>query len=187
MPIYTRTGDDGTTAVFGGRRLSKADAQVEAYGSIDELNSMLGVVIAQLPKTTKLREFFVSVQQDLMMIGSVLAGWGGDISPLKKRVKIMEKYMDDFGEKLPTLHNFILPGGSTTGAFLHVTRSVCQRTERTIVRLTKEQKHYKIIAMYLNRLSDLFFVYARVINKADGFAEQSWFGISSQKGKRKVV
>jgi len=187
MSIYTRTGDDGTTALFGGRRISKADPTVEAYGSIDELNSMMGIMISFLPQTGSLREFFTSVQQDLMQIGSVLAGWGGDLSPLKKRVTEMEKYMDEFGKKLPPLHHFILPGGSLTGSFLHITRSVCRRTERTIVRLTKDHAQYRIIAMYLNRLSDLFFVYARVINRGDGIVEQSWAGIPSKKRKRKAV
>ena len=110
MPIYTKTGDDGTTAVFGGTRISKGDPQVEAYGSIDELTSIVGLVIAHLSKKDQLTKFFHTVQEDLMLIGSVLAGWGGNVDVLEKRVKQMETYMDVFSKKLSPLTHFILPG-----------------------------------------------------------------------------
>jgi len=177
MKIYTKTGDDGTTAVFGGKRLSKGDPQVEAYGSIDELNSILGLIISYIPKNDKMRTFFRSVQEDLMNIGSVLAGWNSDMGAFEERVKQMEEYMDAFGVKLSILTHFILPGGSILGAEVHIARSVCRRTERTIVRLTSDHIHYAIIAKYLNRLSDLFFVYARVVNKKARMKEISWKGI----------
>jgi cob(I)alamin adenosyltransferase len=177
MSIYTKTGDNGTTAVYGGKRISKGDPQVEAYGSIDELNSVLGLIISYIPKTNSMRTFFISVQEDLMSIGSVLAGWNGNISPLENRVKQMERTMDIFGSELPTLTNFILPGGSPIASQMHITRSVCRRTERTIVRLTKAHRHYAIIAKYLNRLSDFLFMYARVINKKTRINEVQWKGI----------
>lgn len=177
MHIYTKTGDDGTTAVYGGERIIKSDPQVEAYGSIDELNSVLGLIISYISKKDRMRTFFLSVQEDLMGIGSVLAGWDGNMGALEKRVKQMEQYMDTFGTKLPVLTHFILPGGSMFGSEVHIARSVCRRTERTIVRLTRYHKHYAIIAKYLNRLSDLFFVYARVLNKKARMKEIPWKGI----------
>ncbi len=176
MPIYTKTGDNGTTALFGGTRISKGDPQVEAYGSIDELTSFVGLVIAHLSKKDQLTKFFHTVQEDLMVIGSVLAGWGGNVDALENRVHDMERYMDSFSKTLPSLTHFILPGGSLTASSMHVARSVCRRAERTIVRLTRNHIHYAIIVKYLNRLSDLFFVYARVINKKARMKELSWKG-----------
>lgn len=177
MPIYTKTGDVGTTAVYGGKRISKGDPQVEAYGSIDELNSVIGLIISNISKKDQMKTFFLSVQEDLMSIGSVLAGWNSDMGALEERVKKMEQYMDTFGSKLPVLTHFILPGGSTLGAEVHIARSVCRRTERTIVRLTYDHIYHAIIAKYLNRLSDLFFVYARVLNKKAHLKEIPWKGI----------
>lgn len=177
MPIYTKTGDVGTTAIYGGKRISKGDPQVEVYGSIDELNSVLGLIISYIPKNDQMKIFFRSVQEDLMSIGSVLAGRNSDMGALEERVKKMEQYMDTFGSKLPALTHFILPGGSTLGAEVHIARSVCRRTERTIVRLTQDHIYYAIIAKYLNRLSDLFFVYARVLNKKAHLKEIPWKGI----------
>jgi len=177
MPIYTKTGDDGTTAIFGGKRISKGDSRVEAYGLIDELNSVLGLIISYIPRNDQTKIFFRSVQEDLMNIGSVLAGWEGNISHIETRVGSMERHMDAFGKNLPPLHQFILPGGSLLGAHLHFARSVCRRTERAIVRLTKDHPHYAIIVKYLNRLSDLFFVYARVSNKKAHLKEIPWKGI----------
>lgn len=176
MPIYTKTGDDGTTAIFGGTRISKGDPQVEAYGSIDELNSVLGLMISYSPKKNQMRAFLYSVQEDLMTIGSILAGWGGNVNVLEKRVKQMEDYMDLFSKTLSPLTHFILPGGTTFAAQAHVARSVCRRAERTIVRLTKGHAQYATIAKYLNRLSDFFFVYARVINKKAHMKELPWKG-----------
>ncbi len=177
MPIYTKTGDDGTTAIFGGARISKGDPQVEAYGSIDELNSNLGLIISYISEKDQMRTFFLSVQKDLMTIGSVLAGWGGSVNDLERKVKKMEEYMNAYNNILSLLTHFILPGGSIFASEVHIARSVCRRTERTIVRLTSYHKHYAIIAKYLNRLSDLLFVYARVVNKKDNVQEIAWKGI----------
>jgi len=188
MPIYTKTGDDGTTAIYGGKRIVKSDPQVEVYGSIDELNSVLGLAISTIPKNDKMQTFFHLVQEDLMSIGSVLAGWEGDISHIEERVERMEKYIDEFEKMLPPLHQFILPGGSICGSHLHFARCVCRRTERTIVRIIRNHVQYTTIVRYLNRLSDLCFVYARYINKKDGENDLKWKIIStSRKGKRKVV
>lgn len=177
MPIYTKTGDDGTTALFGGTRISKGDPQVEAYGSIDELVSTIGLVIVQLSTKDTLTNFFRTVQEDLMTIGSILAGWGGNVDVLEQRVEQMEAYMDLFSKTLSPLTHFILPGGCLTASHMHVARSVCRRAERTIVRLTRNHMHYAIIVKYLNRLSDLFFVYARIINKKADVKELPWKGI----------
>lgn len=176
MPIYTKTGDDGTTATFGGKRISKGDPQVEAYGSIDELTSIVGLVISHLSKKDPIQVFFYTVQEDLMLIGSVLAGWGGSVGTLENRVSKMEAYMDSCSKILPSLTHFILPGGILEASYMHVARSVCRRAERTIVRLTRDHTHYAIIVKYLNRLSDLFFVYARVLNKKARIKEISWKG-----------
>jgi len=111
-----------------------------------------------------------------MVIGSVLAGWGGSVNTLESKVEKMEAHMDAFGKKVPPLVNFILPGGSLFASQVHVARSVCRRTERTIVRLTQYHAHYAIIAKYLNRLSDFLFVYARVMNKTARIKEISWKG-----------
>jgi cob(I)alamin adenosyltransferase len=177
MSIYTKTGDDGTTALYGGKRISKGDPKVEAYGSIDELTSFIGLVISHLSQKDLLRHFFITVQEDLMIIGGVLAGWTGDITPLEKQVEKMEAYMDTFGRRLPPLTTFILPGGTTKASYMHVARSVCRRAERTIVRLTQNHTQYATIAKYLNRLSDLFFIYARVLNKKAHKKELPWKGI----------
>lgn len=172
MPIYTRTGDDGTTALFGGRRVSKSDPLVDLYGSMDELNSWVGLVRSKIVdrRITKLLE---TIQSDLFTIGSTLAGWKGNLTPIEPRIKEMERHIDGMANTLPVLTNFILPGGSKTGAEIHITRNVCRRVERMAVK----QKVNPFIIQYLNRLSDLFFELARFINKRGNVGEIVWSGI----------
>jgi len=159
MPIYTRTGDDGTTALFGGKRVAKSNSQVELYGSIDELNSWLGLF--------KDKHLAV-IQSDLFTIGSTLAGWKGNLDFIDLRVKEMEDWIDAMDKKLPPLTNFILPSGQ-----MHVARNVCRRVERLAVRSEANPQ----IIKYLNRLSDLLFTYARFINKKQKIKELTWSGI----------
>ncbi len=163
MPIYTRTGDNGTTALFGGKRVSKSDPRVDLYGSIDELNSWLGLFNDKR---------LVIIQSDLFTIGSVLAGWNGKLDFIDARVDEMEEWIDAMDKKLPPLTNFILPSGH-----MHIARNVCRRIERLAVK-NKANPH---IIKYFNRLSDLLFTLARFINKKQKKAEVIWSGIPRTK------
>lgn len=183
MPIYTRTGDTGTTALFGGKRVLKCNELVDVYGSIDELNSWIGLVAAQID-STEVQEFLSAIQSDLFTIGSHLAGWKADLSRLSSRVSAMEKQIDTMEETLPKLVNFILPGGSQLGATVHLARGVCRRVERQAVALHQKEPVDAKIITYLNRLSDLLFMLARFINKEQGVAEVIWQGID-RTGKKK--
>src|SRR4030043_2296776 len=157
MPIYTKTGDDGTTSLFGGRRLSKSDLRVEAYGTVDELSSLIGFVISKNKKNKKLP---TDVQKDLYQIMGYLGGAKTDLNFIKKRVVYFEKTIDQLTKKLPPIKNFILPQGSELSSWFHILRTVCRRTERSVIRYYKK---FEII-QYLNRLSDLFFILSRHYN-----------------------
>jgi cob(I)alamin adenosyltransferase len=165
MPIYTRTGDDGTTSLFRGKRVSKSDPRIDLYGSIDELNSWMGLI-----NDSRLTE----IQHDLFTIGSMLAEWQGDLKTIEPRIHQMELWIDEMDKKLPELKHFILPGGSQRAAQVHITRTVCRRAERIAV------SHHadSLIIKYLNRLSDLLFTLARFINKQGKIRETVWSGIS---------
>ena len=176
MPIYTRTGDTGSTSLFGGKRVLKCEELVDVYGSIDELNSWIGLTISKI-KNQKSKIFLEQVQSDLFTIGSVLAGWKGDLSMLSGRVSEMEKRIDAMEKDLPELRNFILPGGTEVGSFVHIARAICRRVERQTVALAQKQPADPIIIKYLNRLSDLFFMLARFINKLEKKQEVVWIGI----------
>ncbi len=178
MKIYTRTGDDGTTSLFGGKRTRKDDPRVEAYGSIDELNSAVGFLISEC-KTDSVIRALTDVQQTLMSIAGFLAGSPLDTKFLDHKVTDMEHLIDEFSTGVPKITNFILPGGSPCGAWAHVARTVCRRAERTIVRTSKEKPvnlGFSQILTYINRLSDLLFVIARTENYARGINEQVWSG-----------
>lgn len=168
MPIYTKTGDKGTTSLFGGKRLSKADIQIEAYGTIDELTSFLGMIIVKI-KSKKEREFFTTTQNDLYQIMGVLAGANSPIESLSERITLFEQTIDSLEIKLPKLNRFILPGGTELSAWFHIVRTICRRAERNVVALqqTKKIDEKKILLsiQYLNRLSDLMFTYARWYNR----------------------
>jgi cob(I)alamin adenosyltransferase len=189
MSIYTRTGDTGTTALFGGKRVLKCEELVDVYGSLDELNSWVGMIAAQI-EDADVQQFLAAIQSDLFTIGSVLAGWKGSLAKVEKRVPEMEARIDAMEKDLPKLSNFILPGGSELGAHVHVARSICRRVERQMVALFQGQTlkdkgltlsvsdtEKKILLKYLNRLSDLFFMLARFINANAGAEEVSWMGI----------
>jgi cob(I)alamin adenosyltransferase len=180
MAIYTKTGDKGETSLFGGKRVSKAHALVGVYGCVDELNSWIGLVVCELTFLEK-KEFLQKIQSDLFVLGGFLAGWESDLAVLSSRVTEMEVEIDAMEEALPQLKNFILPGGAPLAAKIHVTRSICRRVERDLVKIYTEQKRtekQEIILQYINRLSDLFFVLARFINMKAGVPDIVWAGIS---------
>lgn len=184
MPIYTRTGDRGTTSLFSGQRVSKNDLRVETYGTVDELNSIIGVVLSEIrnPKS-EIRNELKKIQNDLLGIGSALANLQGvALQSLEKRVKDFEDLIDEMTAQLPPLKNFILPGGGKTGSLFHLARAICRRAERKIVELNNKHPSAgsgrgKIdgnIIIYLNRLSDLFFTMARFSNFKEKKKEVIW-------------
>lgn len=181
MKIYTRTGDQGETALFGGGRVPKSHLRVRAYGEVDELNSVLGRSLAEVtvPST---RERLGRVQHDLFALGSHLATPRAregrarpQVPPLPEgRIQEMENWMDEAEEVLPPLKAFILPGGSPGAAELHVCRTVCRRAERTVAELLPTDEGVGPVIRYLNRLSDLFFVLARLENRRAGVEDVEW-------------
>ena len=185
MKIYTKTGDKGTTGLAGGRRVSKGYQRVEAYGTVDELNTLLGLALT-LVENGDLRSELLEIQSRLFVLGGDLAAppTGRD-SEGGRRVQILpahrerlEKLIDRYDECTPPLKNFILPGGAPLAAALHVCRAVCRRAERCAVRLSETEEVNLEILIYLNRLSDLLFVLARWANHQAGFAEPVWSGMS---------
>lgn len=175
MSIYTRTGDTGSTSLFGGKRVLKCEELVEVYGSLDELNSWVGLIAAAF-SVPDVSQFLQTIQSDLFTIGSTLAGWKGDMSGLEPRIKEMETRIDMMENDLPPIRNFILPGGSLLGARTHIVRAICRRVERQTVALSQKQQVDPAIIKYLNRLSDLFFQLARFINKQENIEEVVWQG-----------
>lgn len=181
MKIYTRTGDRGETALFGGGRVSKSHHRVEAYGTVDELNAVLGRTLAKLTDD-EIRLRVGQIQHDLFAVGSILASppkEGGDrpahVPPFPEdRVDEMEAWMDQAQSELPPLRNFILPGGSEGSAELHLARTVCRRAERRVVALAHEEPDAAEVVTFLNRLSDLLFVFARLENHRAGGEEVIW-------------
>lgn len=184
MAIYTRTGDKGKTSLFSGLRVSKADIRVEAYGTIDELNSLIGVSISNLKsQNSKLRNELTKIQNDLLEIGSNLANPASKpLNYLEKRVKEFEDFIDWMTEKMPKLSNFILPGGGKAGATLHLARAISRRAERRVVALNNPSaisgrgKIDNNIIIYLNRLSDLLFTMSRFVNFKEKKKEVIWSG-----------
>jgi cob(I)alamin adenosyltransferase len=175
MKIYTRTGDTGETSLFGGARVRKDDARIEAYGTIDELNSFLGVARACWPSSSLDGQFHL-VQSDLFDIGAHLASPGTSrfAGPDSARVAALEQSIDAMESELAPLKTFILPGGSLAAANLHVARTICRRAERLVVALRDEDEATKASITYLNRLSDFLFVAARFANHQHGVADVPW-------------
>ena len=181
MRIYTKTGDSGDTALFGGGRVPKDDARVEAYGDVDELNAALGMARAVEPMP-RIDEILVPVQRDLFSIGALLAT--PDLEKMhnhlakanidQRRIVALEHAIDECETELEPLKSFIIPGGSRKGAVLHVARTVCRRAERRVVRLQHEVEIPALVVIYLNRLSDLLFMLARVANVRTGAGEVTW-------------
>lgn len=166
MTIITKNGDQGKTSLYGGKKVYKDDLFVEAYGSLDELSSFIGLVVNFLKKE---KDFFISLQKDLYQIMAFLALAPVDISYLKEKIILIEKTTESEEKKLPKINQFILPTGALISSWFHVLRVICRRAERRVVSLRKNkiisQKDWLMIIVFLNRLSDLFFILARKYNQ----------------------
>ena len=175
--IYTRKGDDGKTALIGGDRVSKHHIRVESYGTVDELNSQLGL-IRSMESNEWVLNALAEVQDRLFTLGSYLASAAGSkmILPglFDSDVEFLEKEIDRMTAQLPELRNFILPGGTTQGAHAHVARCVCRRAERLVVFLADNEEIEPLILIYLNRLSDYLFTLARYLDLLHGGIEIVW-------------
>jgi cob(I)alamin adenosyltransferase len=181
MKIYTKTGDAGSTGLFGGGRVSKDDARVQAYGDVDELNAVIGMARA-VEMMPRIDEVLVPIQRDLFAIGALLATPDREkmAQHLQKarvdevRIGQLEQAIDDAESELEPLTAFILPGGTPKAAALHVARTVCRRAERHVVRLQHDVELPPLAVIYLNRLSDLLFTLARLANRRAGAGEVTW-------------
>lgn len=181
LKIYTRTGDEGDTGLFGGGRVSKDHPRVEAYGDIDELNAVLGQA-RSIDMMPRIDEVLAPIQRDLFAIGALLAT--PDLEKMHEqlakarisdeRIAQLEGSIDDGEAELEPLKAFIMPGGTPKAAALHVARTVCRRAERAVVRLQRDVEVPQVVIVYLNRLSDLLFVLARVANRRAGAGEVTW-------------
>lgn len=179
MKIYTKKGDRGITSLFGGQKLSKDDIRIEAYGTVDELNAQLGVVMGLIEdKEDKAR--LMEIQGNLFTIGAILATDPRKIHLVKPfkggAIGKIETWIDQMEAVLPELRNFILPSGSQAVAQCHVARTVCRRAERRIVTMYKDSEEEIDYLVYINRLSDFLFVLARKIGKDSGCLENPWLG-----------
>ena len=179
MKIYTKTGDAGLTGLFGGGRVSKDDPRVEAYGDVDELNAMLGVVRTQDPGD-RVDEMLDRIQRDLFAVGTALADPRHRIASRVVKAALgdddisrLEGWIDELDAEVPPLRRFILAGGSVPGAALHLARTVCRRAERRIIALGPDATD-TVTLVYVNRLSDLLFAMARAVNHRLGVPEVEW-------------
>ncbi len=181
--IYTKTGDGGETSLFGGKRLPKHHLRIESYGTVDELNSHLGLVRDQLTDDP-LRAQLIEIQNRLFTIGANLAS-----DPSKEMstpdlteadIELLEQWMDEMDEELPALKNFILPGGHVAVSSCHVARCVCRRAERLVVALSNDESVDLILIKYLNRLSDYLFILSRMIGHILEVGEIKWISRSKK-------
>lgn len=177
MKIYTKRGDLGETSLFGGKRVTKGSPRIAAYGTVDELNSALGIVLSLNP-VNEVSKKLARIQMELMVLGSDLS------APLDLKIKTLrinrsfttrlEKEIDVMGKKLPELKNFILPGGSPVGTHLHLARTIARRAERSVVELAAIEKINPNAISYVNRLADWLFTLARYTNMVEGQKEFVW-------------
>src|ERR1051325_1325448 len=186
VKIYTKTGDKGETGLIGGKRISKSDPRIIAYGSIDELNSNIGLIVSVLTKKNRymfldLIDLLVKVQNELFIIGSDLANPAPfledkDHTPraMENMTSYLERIIDKFESELSPIKFFILPGGSIESSLIHISRSITRRAETTVTALSKSQTINPAILIYLNRLSDVLFVGARLVNKRVGIEDVPW-------------
>ena len=184
--VYTKTGDRGTTRLVGGREVSKGEARIEAYGTVDELNAVVGIARtfnqkSSVEKSTisRIDEMLDRVQNDLFHLGAELATltedrWEGMVLLSESDIGILEQWIDELNDALPPLKEFILPGGGPVGAYLHQCRTVCRRAERCVVRLVSGTTDHITALTYLNRLSDFFFVLGRWASRELGETEYLW-------------
>lgn len=189
--IYTRTGDDGTTSLFGGERVGKGNARIDAYGTVDEANSFVGLARTHLtgePGADRLDDVLQEVQETLFILGADLAT-PSDAKPVVPRITAshiedIEERIDSFDAELPPIKNFVLPGGTPAAATLHTARTTCRRAERLVVQASASTPVSEQAMAYLNRLSDLLFVLARWANRQAGVREDVWKpdGAATQDG-----
>ncbi|TKD62419.1 cob(I)yrinic acid a,c-diamide adenosyltransferase [Flavobacterium sp. ASW18X] len=179
MKIYTKTGDKATTALFTGKRVPKHHIRIESYGTIDELNSYLGLIRDQeIP--TFYKDFLTQLQHQLFTLGAILATEPNKDNRLKiprisaEDIAVLEQEMDRMNDELPEMTHFILPGGHTTVSYCHIARTVCRRAERMISYLNEEQAVPETVLAYVNRLSDYLFVLARMLSKELKAEEVKW-------------
>lgn len=173
-PIYTRKGDRGKTSLFDAKKVWKFNSKVEAYGTIDELNSVIGAASSFI-KIASINKELEEIQNDLFEIGSSLAVSSTlPLDQLKNRPEEFEKLIDDLTSKMPTLSQFILPSGGKGGSMLHLARTISRRAERKIVELSRKEKIDGITLIYINRLSDLLFTMARYVNYKERKKEKTW-------------
>ena len=178
MKIYTKTGDQGITSLFGGKRVSKADLRIDAYGTVDELNSFVGLVRDQ--EVNKQRtDVLVRIQNTLFVVGSILATEPGNTKVkipaiAEDDVQFLENEIDAMEADLPPLRSFILPGGHTAVSFCHVARTVCRRAERLVAALHAQESVEMLVLKFLNRLSDYLFVLSRKMTFELGAEERPW-------------
>jgi cob(I)alamin adenosyltransferase len=178
MKIYTKTGDKGQTSLFGGKRVYKFEPRVEAYGTVDELNSWIGLVRDQ-PINDARKELLKEIQDRLFTIGSLLAS-DPDKANLKTPdlletdIELLENEIDKMNEKLPEMKFFILPGGHQSVSHTHIARCVCRRAERLVIKLGQDNEINDLIVVYLNRLSDYLFVLCRMMHHDLNVAEIAW-------------
>ena len=176
--IYTRTGDEGKTGLGDGSRVSKDDLRVEAFGTVDELNSAIGTVLAFDPPQA-IGSCLLEIQHDLFNLGGELCIPGHTII-VAADIARLEEQLDSFNVHLPPLKEFILPGGSKAASLCHVARTICRRAERRVVSLMRNEAVNPELLRYLNRLSDFLFVIARVLARSDGGSEVLW---RNERGK----
>ncbi len=178
MKIYTRTGDDGTTGLFGGSRIRKSDARIDCYGTLDELNAAIGLAAVVAP--AGMIDLLRSVQDDLFVLGSHMATpqevpQAASLPPLDETlISRLEMQIDSAEQQMPELRQFILPGGSETAARLHLARTICRRAERLVVTYAEDRPVAALILTYLNRLSDWLFVHARYANFLGHVSDIPW-------------
>ena len=180
MKIYTKGGDKGETALHGGKRVSKDNERIEAYGTIDELNSFIGLAATEI-KDQKIKSLLDKIQNYLFVLGADLSSPEIEENKKKNIPRITEEHCNDLEKEIDhydslneELRHFILPGGDKGASLLHVCRTICRRGERKVVSLNKEEKIGNNIIIFLNRLSDLFFVLARYQNKISGVPDIKW-------------
>lgn len=180
MKIYTKGGDKGETGLFGGERVSKDSLRIETYGTVDELNSFIGLAVVEI-KDYEVKKLLERIQNTLFILGSDLSAPDNvkdkshNIPRISKlNYEEIEKEIDKFDSRLGELKNFILPGGSKSAALLHICRTICRRAERRVVALNNAVNISPDIIIFLNRLSDLFFVLARYENKISGIEDIEW-------------
>jgi cob(I)alamin adenosyltransferase len=181
MKIYTRTGDGGETGLFGGGRVPKGHGRVEAYGTVDELNATLGMCVVAV-EDQEVESKLLTIQQDLFSLGASLATPGSESGQARPsvpdtpamRIGEMEEWIDTATDECPELRSFILPGGTTASGVLHLARAVCRRAERTVERFARDEPIDGTVLPYLNRLSDLLFALARLVNHRQGVSDVLW-------------